>query len=234
MHNASYQLLVFDWDGTLIDSTAKIAACLRDAATEAGAVVHIEDQYRYVIGLGLREAFLHLYPAASEVVIQKMMGNYRRHYLYENKIQVDLFQGVEGMLQTLIERGHQLAIATGKNREGLDRVMREMGLGHYFRVTRCASETASKPDSRMLHEILRESRMAANSALMIGDTTFDLEMAQRAGMRSVAVRSGAHSAGQLQSWSPLTILDDITHLVSWLDGKKSYNERGESIEYEQR
>jgi phosphoglycolate phosphatase len=200
-----------------MDSPAKIVDCLRVAITDAGLAPRTDMQLRHIIGLGLHEAIEHLYPEGlSEAELQIVVDSYRQQFLYANRTPSQLFEGVETMLQTLRDHGYYLAVATGKSRAGLDRVLEETGLNDYFHLSRCADETRSKPDPQMLLEILTDLDMAADRALMIGDTEFDIEMARRAGMHAVAVGRGAHGAGQLRAAKPLVLLEDVTDLLSWL------------------
>lgn len=217
MKRTDYRLLVFDWDGTLMNSAEKITTCLQQAIFMAGMAERSQQALQQIIGLGLREAFDCLYPTEDEAVIQKLMSAYREQYLHLDRTPVSLFNGVAAMLAILKDRRYRMAIATGKGRNGLNKVLHETGLKSFFAITRCAEETSSKPDTRMLCEIMQEAGVAKESVLMIGDTTFDLEMARRAGVDALGVKHGVHSVDQLNTWAPLAILDHVTHLLSWLD-----------------
>ncbi|TNF32840.1 MAG: HAD family hydrolase, partial [Gammaproteobacteria bacterium] len=182
-----YKLLIFDWDGTLMDSEARIVNCLRAAIEDAGHEPRTHDQLKNVIGLGLQEAIHQLFPEKAQHQIVEMADYYRGHYLETNDTPSELFEGVDELLDELEQAGYWLAIATGKGRQGLDQVLDYTGLRHRFHATRCASETLSKPHPQMLHEILDELGMHAREALMIGDTEYDMQMASNARMASLAV-----------------------------------------------
>jgi phosphoglycolate phosphatase len=212
-----YDLLIFDWDGTLMDSTARIVACLREGSRQAGLPPRDDEQFRHIIGLGLREAVDFLYPGAVDTGLkQRMMEVYRHQFMQANTTPAALFEGVEVMLDSLQSQGYLLAVATGKTRYGLNSVLREVDMERRFHSSRCADETQSKPHPHMLREILSELDIKPARALMIGDTEFDIEMAQHAGMAAVGVAQGAHSPDKLRQKSPLVILERVTYLLSWL------------------
>jgi phosphoglycolate phosphatase len=212
-----YELLIFDWDGTLMDSTARIVACLREGIRQAGLPPREDDQLRHIIGLGLGEAVDFLYPGAVDTRLkQKMMDVYRHQFMQANITPAVLFDGVEAMLDALENQGYLLAVATGKTRGGLNSVLSEVGMERRFHTSRCADETTSKPDPHMLREILSDLDISPQRALMIGDTQFDIEMAHNAGVAAVAVAQGAHSPAKLLQKSPLVILERVTYLLSWL------------------
>lgn len=211
-----YKLLIFDWDGTLMDSVARIIDCLRIAGVEAGFEPRPDNELRNVIGLGLREALHQLYPGEPESLIETMADHYRHQYLESNQTPSELFPGVAELLKTLENQGYWLAVATGKGRQGLDKVLQETGLSGRFHTTRCASETFSKPHPRMLEEILDQTGLQASDALMIGDTEYDLEMASNAGMASLGVSYGVHSVERLLKHNPIACLDDVIHLHPFL------------------
>lgn len=218
----SYKLLIFDWDGTLMDSLAKIVACLRVAVIQAGLPSRTDEQLRHIIGLGIHEAVDHLYPEGLPAEARRLMvETYRHQFLYADNTPAQLFAGVEAMLDTLVSRGYYLAIATGKSRAGLDRLLTELDLHNHFHTSRCADETCSKPDPRMLIEILTDLDIEPNQALMIGDTEFDVQMAKCVGMDTVAVSHGAHTRQQLLAANPLALLEYITNLLSWLGPEDS-------------
>jgi phosphoglycolate phosphatase len=217
MSNTTYPLLIFDWDGTLMDSAARIVSCLRIAAGEAGLPERDDKQFRHVIGLGIHEAIDYLFAGAiDDTRRDRFIEVYRDQFVSLNRTPSALFEGVPAMLDALRARGHDLAIATGKSRAGLDRVLRDQGLEAYFPVSRCADESGSKPDPAMLHEILVDYDLPAERALMIGDTEFDIAMAHNAGMAAVAVSHGAHTVEQLERAGALTILRDVRLLPDWL------------------
>lgn len=212
-----YDLLIFDWDGTLMDSTVRIVSCLREGIRQAGLPPRDDAQLRYIIGLGIREAVDFLYPGAVDARLkQKMMEVYRHQFMHANATPAALFEGVEAMLDMLENQGYLLAVATGKTRSGLNSILRELGMEHRFHTSRCADETTSKPDPHMLREILGDLDVTPERALMIGDTGFDVEMAHNAGVAAVAVAQGAHSPDKLLQMKPLVILERVTYLLSWL------------------
>lgn len=213
-----YKLLIFDWDGTLMDSLAKIVACLRAAVVQAGLPARTDEQLRQIVGLGIHEAVDHLYPEGLHPEARRVMvETYRRQFFYTDRTPARLFEGVEAMLATLNSQGYYLAIATGKSRMGLDQLLTELDLQRHFHASRCADETCSKPDPQMLIEILADLDVEPRQALMIGDTEFDVQMAKYAGMDAVAVSHGAHTRRQLLAANPLALLENITNLLSWLN-----------------
>lgn len=217
MSNKPYRLLIFDWDGTLMDSAARIVSCLLIATTEAGLPQRDERQLRHIIGLGIDEAIDHLFGSSiSAAQRARFIEVYRDQFISLNQTPSELFEGVRSMLGELGALGYRLAIATGKSRAGLDRVLRDLRLEDRFEVSRCADETRSKPNPAMLHEILADFDMQSDQALMIGDTEFDIAMAHTARMDTVAVSHGAHTREQLERARPLTILDDVRLLLPWL------------------
>ena len=212
-----YKLLIFDWDGTLMDSVARIVDCLGKASDEVlGAHSRSEHELKDVIGLGLREALLQLHPESSEKQIKEMSEVYRHQYMEVNTTSSVLFRGAEEILQTLEQQGYWLAIATGKGRQGLDQVLQRTGLGHRFHTTRCASETFSKPHPLMLEEILDQLGMNVEDALMIGDTEYDMEMAKNAKMDRLGVSYGVHPEERLMKHEPIGCIDDLQHLDKFL------------------
>ena len=215
-----YELLVFDWDGTLMDSTARIVGCLEVAITTAQLPGRNKQQLRHIIGLGLNQAIDYLYPECIPDEKRKIMADvYRQQYMSSNLTPSKLYDGVPEMLESLQSEGYYLSVATGKSRVGLKQVLDVVGLEAYFPITRCADETRSKPDPTMLNEILFDHNVEASRALMIGDTEFDIEMGKRAGVDTVAVSQGAHTIEQLQQCKPLVILDQINDLLSWLTAR---------------
>ena len=214
--NPPWKALIFDWDGTLMDSEARIVACLREASLHQGLTDQHDEAYKNVIGLGLREALRALHPAQSDDIIEQLATEYRLRYLETNSTPSSLFAGVPDMLQTLENAGYWLAIATGKGREGLNQVLQQTGLQQRFHVTRCASETRSKPHPQMLEEILDQLGLHAAEALMIGDTEYDMEMANNIGMAALAVSYGVHSPERLMTHQPIGCLHNIAQLPEFL------------------
>lgn len=210
-----FDLLVFDWDGTLMDSTGTIARAIQSAFAEVGLAVPSDKEARYVIGYGMQEAMQYLAPDASSRQITEVVNVYRRFYLAEDQ-DIALYDGVMEALPLFIDAGFQLAVATGKSRVGLDRVLASTGLDEYFKVSRTADEAFSKPHPAMLHYILDHMQVEAARAVMIGDTTHDLQLAQNAGTQSLALTYGAHKLPELLSCKPLAHFDDFHSLKDWI------------------
>lgn len=221
-----YRLLVFDWDGTLVDSIARIVESMRVAAAECGLEPRDEQRIRGIIGLGLPEAIQSLYPQLDDVALLELFRRvYSEHYIALESSPSPLFAGVLESLLAFREQGYRLAVATGKSRRGLDRVLAGHGWEDFFDITRCADETASKPDPRMLHEILGHCEVAAGQALMVGDSPFDLQMAHNAGMTAVAVGYGAQPLEVLCEYRPHLALDSFDGLGRWLDERRDAQAR---------
>jgi phosphoglycolate phosphatase len=215
---STYNLLIFDWDGTLMDSIATIVACTRATLEDLDLPSLPDEAIRGTIGLGLRETMEVLCPGGGDEVFSRVLECYRKHWLATYRDQPLLFEGVREMLEALAEDGYLLAIATGKSRRGLDHVLTETGLAQVFHATRTVDEAFSKPHPKMLLDILDELGVPARSAVMIGDTTYDLEMARSAGTASIGVCSGSHGREELQRLGPLTCLDGVVELREWLVG----------------
>jgi len=211
-----FELLIFDWDGTLMDSIDKIVICMQELAREMALAVPAEQAVRDIIGLSMPLAMEELFPHFSDDERRQMMLRYREHYLVLNGTPSPLVDGVESVLDKLKSQGYRLAIATGKARAGLERILGETGLGHYFDSSRCADETQSKPHPQMLNEIIAELGIAAERALMIGDSLHDLNMANNAGIAAIGVDYGAHSAERLAQASPLAIISSPQELLNHL------------------
>lgn len=213
-----FDLIVFDWDGTLADSEARIVGCLEASLRALQEPALPRAKLRSVIGLGLSQAFEALVPGRDSTTIASLTDAYRAAWLEGDAAAVRLFAGAADSLHALRSRGHRLAVATGKSRAGLDREMRRAGLTELFCASRCADEAPSKPHPRMLHDILGATATAAESALMIGDTDYDLRMAAAAGVASIAVTCGMHERARLEPCAPLAFLADVAALPAWLDG----------------
>ncbi|GKT22246.1 HAD-IA family hydrolase [Acidovorax sp. SUPP3334] len=210
-----FDLIAFDWDGTLYDSTAIIVRCIQDAVRDVGGTVPTDQAAAWVIGMGLMQALTH---AAPDVPVEKHaeLGNrYRYHYL-KHQDDLSLFAGVLPMLEDLRTRGHLLAVATGKSRRGLDEVLHTVALRGMFDGSRTADETAGKPHPLMLQELMAEFDVAPERLLMIGDTTHDLQMALSAGCASVGVSYGAHEPGEFDALKPLGVMHSVKELHDWL------------------
>ena len=218
---SAYKLIIFDWDGTLMDSQARIVACLMSAAKDLNLHQLTEHQLKNVIGLGLREAIAELYPQLNEQQITFFADRYRYHFVTANETPSGLFDNVRAMLEDLIERGFMLAVATGKARRGLDQVLQETQLSDCFHGSRCADETRSKPHPQMLEELLDEFGILADEAIMVGDTEYDMLMARTLDMDALAVSYGVHEREALLKHQPVSIVDSISELSQWLFQCKS-------------
>jgi phosphoglycolate phosphatase len=210
-----FDLIVFDWDGTLYDSTALIVQCIQAACRDIGAPVPSDADAAYVIGLGLHDALRHAAPGLAPEQVPQMVARYRHHYLAQQDALV-LFPGVLEMLAELKARSHLLAVATGKARRGLDLALANAQLHGVFDATRTADETASKPHPLMLQELMAELGTAPERTLMVGDTTHDLLLAANAGTPSLAVSYGAHPHEHFEAHAPLAVLHSPAELHRWL------------------
>ena len=211
-----YDLLIFDWDGTIIDSEASIINSMQAAARDLTIDEPADAAVRNIIGLGLPEAIRMLFPEADEKFVMNLRERYVHHFLSADPTRSSLFPGVRETLLNLHKEGFRLAVATGKSRRGLNRVLEDTQLGKLFEITKCADETASKPDPLMLEEILFVTDVQVSRAVMIGDTEYDLEMGHRAKMDTVAVSYGAHAMERLTRWNPVKEIDEFVELQSWL------------------
>jgi phosphoglycolate phosphatase len=211
-----FDLLIFDWDGTLIDSIDWIARCLQNAANDTRHEIPDYQAAKDVIGLSIERAIEALYPAANSVEVLDLVNRYETAYFSKKISRDDLFSGVFEMLETLSQNGYKLAIATGKTREGLEEALSATKTEHLFCITRCADETESKPHPLMLHEIMAFTNISPERTLMIGDSTHDLQMALNAKIAAIAVASGAHDSEQLQNYQPLHCFLQPTELLQHL------------------
>lgn len=211
-----YELVVFDWDGTLLDSAGAIVQAIQSACRDLGAPIPDDASARHVIGLGLIDALRHAAPDLAPENYQAMVERYRHHYLSGDH-QLALFPGVPEMLSRLKEAGHILTVATGKSRLGLERALDHSGLRPLFQASRCADECHSKPHPQMLEELMAEFGISAEATLMIGDTSHDLLMASNAGVDSLAVTYGAHPHDHLLEHKPKACLHSVRELDQWLD-----------------
>lgn len=206
--------IVFDWDGTLMDSEAQIVHCLHGALADLGVEPMSDETVRNIIGLGLREAIDALVPGRDAAFHDAFVEAYRGHWFAHAGSQ--LFEGAREVLELLKAEGVLLAVATGKARRGLVRVLEETGLDGFFHASRCADETVSKPHPQMLLEVMAELAVAPAETIMVGDTEFDMEMATSAGTAKIAVQSGVHSAARLLRHEPLACLDGVADMPAWL------------------
>ena len=210
-----FDLVVFDWDGTLFDSTALIARCIQAACADLGAPVPSQAEASYVIGLGLHDALRHVVPGLPPERYPELGSRYRHHY-FARQHELVLFEGTLEMLRALRARNHWLAVATGKGRRGLDEALSHSQLEGMFDATRTADETAPKPDPTMLLELMREFGAEPARTLMIGDTTHDLQLAANAGTARVAVAYGAHEPQAFGAFGPLFVAHSTGELHAWL------------------
>lgn len=213
----SYKLLIFDWDGTLVDSIARIVEAMHLAADSCDLPRRSDQAVKGIIGLALPEAVRVLYPELRKLAdIERFTRIYSECYLVLEAEPSALFADVDESLQAFREQGYHLAVATGKSRHGLDRVLAGRGWCDYFDITRCADESASKPHPLMLEQILTHFQLRPQQALMVGDSIFDLQMAHNAGMQSVAVGYGAQSLAVLRQQRPHLAIERFTQLREWL------------------
>ena len=215
MTHRRYDLIAFDWDGTLFDSTAIITRAIQAAVRDVGGVVPTDSQASYVIGMGLMEALAHAAPDVPPALYPKLGDRYRHHY-FASQHDISLFDGVLPLLAELKSRGHLLAVATGKSRRGLDEVLGSVDLVGTFDASRTADQTAGKPDPLMLHELMAEFDVSPERTLMVGDTTHDLQMALNAGCASVAVSYGAHAPETFNHLQPRFVAHSVSQLHDWL------------------
>ncbi len=211
-----FDLIVFDWDGTLADSANAIVFSIQGAARDLGVTEPSNEEARYVIGLGLSEAIEHLFPSLSSQKLSLLSERYRHHYLAQDK-KISLYKGASEIISALHAENFLLAVATGKSRAGLNRAFKSSGLGSFFHASRCADETFSKPHPAMLLELMSQFGVEANRTLMIGDTTHDLQMAINACVSRVGVTYGAHPKENLETLAPLTCVESVTKLHLWLN-----------------
>lgn len=215
MAKKQFDLIVFDWDGTLMDSTTTIVKCIQSAARDLGLPVPDQKAAAHVIGLSLQDAMQMAVPKLEAQHYPRMVERYRYHYLSQDH-ELTLFEGAREMLDDLVQQGYFLAVATGKSRVGLNRALHAADLLSFFDATRCADETFSKPHPAMLHELTRELGQNMARTVMIGDTTHDLQMAINAGAAGIAVHYGAHPIHELQALNPMYSADSVAALHAWL------------------
>jgi phosphoglycolate phosphatase len=210
------RLLVFDWDGTLLDSIASIVACTRRTMTDLCLDGLGDGDIQDAIGLGLAETVERFLPGASPELFARVVERYRQHWAETFHALSEPFAGVEAALEELRRQGYLLAVATAKSRPGLQRDFARTGWARLFHASRTADESASKPDPRMLLQLMEQLETPPAANLMIGDTGYDLEMATRAGVASIAVACGAHARAELERLGPLACLDSVAELPAWL------------------
>ena len=215
MTTRTFDLIAFDWDGTLFDSTQIITRCIQAAVKDVGGTVPSDKDAAYVIGLGLMQALAHAAPDVPQHMYPQLGERYRHHYqLHAHDL--SLFDGVLPLLAVLKARGYLLAVATGKSRSGLDEALQSVQLKGVFDASRTADKTAGKPDPKMLHELMAELGTTAKRTLMVGDTTHDLQMAVNAGCPSLGVSYGAHEPSSFAALKPLHIAHSVQDMHDWL------------------
>ncbi len=210
-----FDLIAFDWDGTLFDSTALIARCIQAACADLGVAVPSDRDASYVIGMGLVDALQYAAPGLPRERYPELGQRYRHHY-FARQHEVVLFNGTIEMLRSLKARNHWLSVATGKSRRGLDEALTAVDLRGVFDGTRTADETASKPNPLMLQQLMREFGVDPERTLMIGDTTHDLQLARNAGAASIGVSYGAHTPESFDAYEPLHVAHSVAELDEWL------------------
>ncbi|MDT0616898.1 HAD-IA family hydrolase [Salinisphaera sp. P385] len=212
------ELIIFDWDGTVMDSAAEIVMSMQRAIQDIGLPERDADRMRELIGLGLNDVLARLFPEMEVDRVKALLTAYRRRYTAPGG-ESRPFAGAEAAIADLHGRGHWLAVATGKSRRGLDRNFRETGLGQYFRFSRCADETTPKPAPDMLEDILLQSATMPDAALMVGDTEYDMRMARDAGVAAVGVACGVHDTDRLMTAGALAVIPDVAALPAWLTAR---------------
>jgi len=217
--NKRYDLIVFDWDGTVMNSTAVISSSIQAACRDLGLKVPSDETAKHVIGLGLDQALRYAVPELTEAMRPDLVERYRYHFLSQDDA-IPLFDGARETIAELHGAGYWLGVATGKSSNGLNRAMESSGLKSYFHATRTADVTLSKPNPAMLNELMDELGVFAERTLMVGDTTHDIQMAHNAGVEVVAIGHGAHPPEQLQALDPLAFVDDFVALRHWFRSSK--------------
>lgn len=206
-------LVVFDWDGTVMDSIGRIVSSMQAAARHSDLVVPSDFAVKQIIGLSLDPALDVLFPGVAAAKRLQLFEHYRDHYVIHDTTPTPLFAGVEQVLKQLKEQNVLLAVATGKARKGLQRMFAETGLEQYFDFSRCADEAQSKPHPDMLQQILRQLNIGADQAVMVGDTSHDMKMAQAIAMPRIGVTHGVHGRDVLSQFAPKAIIDTIPELL---------------------
>ncbi len=210
------ELIIFDWDGTLCDSVARIAQCIRLAARDCQLTAPSREEAAAIIGLGLPEAIEQLFPDLHPEKAKNFASMYSSHFRQQEHNPSVLFEGVLETLSWLKNDGRLLAVATGKSRAGLDRALAKLNLAEFFHGSRTADQTLSKPNPLMLNQLLEEFALSPRQAIMVGDTSFDLEMAKRAGIPSIGLTYGAHPLKRLQPHEPIVCLDNFSDIKNYI------------------
>ncbi len=211
-----YKLVIFDWDGTLMDSAAKIVSCMQLAAEHCDMPIPTYDEVGHIIGISLKPAIKQLFNIEDDELAERLVVAYKDAFVSRDTTPCPLFDGVEQLLSNLKEAGCTLAVATGKARRGLDRAWAQTGTGHFFSASRTADEAESKPSPDMLLQLLDELGFETNDAVMIGDTTYDMQMAKTIGMDRVGVSYGVHAQVHLEALSPVALVHSISELEAAL------------------
>lgn len=211
-----FDLVIFDWDGTLMNSEARIVDAIQSAAQTCGLPVLSYHDSKQIIGLSLDKAIQQLYPEVEPGLLAEVAKAYTQHFLHESLVDMQPYEGAQELLSELQGRGMKLAVATGKSRKGLDAVLALTGFESYFHITRTPVESASKPDPLMLKQILAFNNMNASQAVMVGDTSFDMQMAQTIQMPRVAMSHGVHTLEQMASFEPMSSFENLNELGRWL------------------
>lgn len=209
---SKYELIIFDWDGTLMDSVGRIVSSMKGVAKELSLPHPSEIDVKDIIGLSLNEASNRLFPEACDATKDRIKLAYKKHYIELDNTPTPLFDGAHETLSALKDSGKTLSVATGKGRDGLNRVMMESKATHYFSATRSADECASKPSPEMIDTLLQELNIRPEKAVMIGDSALDMEMAKNAGVDRIGVSYGAHDRDKLKIYEPIAIIDYLTQL----------------------
>ncbi|MFT5755618.1 MAG: phosphoglycolate phosphatase [Alteromonadaceae bacterium] len=211
-----YKLIIFDWDGTLMDSVDRIVSSMQIAANNASLPIPSNEQAKQIIGLSMPKVVDVLFPQRTQAQESILIEQYKRQYKELNNVPTPMFNNAIALLSKLRQKNKLLAIATGKGRDGLERVMRETQTAHFFHASRCASDAISKPDPQMLFSLLDELGISANEAVMIGDTSHDLKMAQLANIDSIGVTHGVHDASILSLYKPKAVVNSLMQLENIL------------------
>ena len=211
-----YELIVFDWDGTLMDSEGRIVTCMQYAAADVGVMVPTRHAARDIIGLGLREAVCRLFPDADDATVDHVIEAYREHWLADAVPAAAMFAGADKLIHGLAEKGYLLAVATGKSRRGLEKSFDESGLRDYFHASRCADEAFSKPHPQMLEDLMSHLGCAPARTLMVGDTEYDMQMAANARTDALGVSFGVHEPKRLFAHGALACLDALAEIPDWI------------------
>ena len=210
-----YKAVIFDWDGTLMDSTHSIVESIQLAAADVGLEVPSAMQASWIIGLSLEAGLYKAVPDLTAELMPIFLERYRHHFFQRDR-SIKMFEGAVPLLDSLRERTVPISVATGKSRVGLDRVLQAVDLTHYFNTTKCADETRGKPDPQMLHEIMWELDLQPEHVVMVGDTTHDVFMAHNAGIDSLAVTYGAHDVATLEKAEPTVIVESVPQMQDWI------------------